>query len=164
MSISRRLVAGKHVETTVPKTTRLGVAAMFFVYGAAFANWVSRIPAVQQKLGLGTGALGLALLGMPVGLLLSTPTTGWLVTRMGSRSVTKIAALSYCMVLPLPALAPNLPLLASALVVVGAIGGAMILSMNTQGIAVERCYDQPLMSLFNGLFSLGGLVGAAGEV
>jgi len=149
-------------QKAVPRAARLAVAAVFFVCGAGFANWVARIPVVQQQLGLTNGALGVALLGTAVGALLAMPTTGWVVARVGSRPVTKLMALAYCMALPLPALAPNLPLLTSALVVFGAVYGALDVAMNAQAIAVERCYRRPIMSSFHGLYSVGGIVGAVG--
>lgn len=148
-------------QTLVPRSARLAVAVVFFVSGAGIANWVARIPAIQQKLGLSNSALGVALLGTAVGSLLAMPTTGWLIARVGSRPVTKLAALAYCMALPLPTLAPNLPLLTSALMVVGALFGALDVAMNAQAIAVEQRYRLPIMSSFHGLYSVGGMVGAA---
>ena len=44
------------------RTARVAVAMLFFLNGALFASWVSRIPAVQSARGLGNGGLGLALL------------------------------------------------------------------------------------------------------
>lgn len=139
----------------------MSVAAVFFVNGAVFANWVARIPEIQQKLGLSNGTLGVALLGTAVGAVIAMPTAGWLITYFGSRPVTKIAALIYCTVLPLLALAPNLLCLTLALVVFGALNGAMDVAMNAQGIAVEKLYSRPIMSSFHGMFSVGGMVGAA---
>ena len=63
------------------KLARASVAAIFFINGAATANWLVRIPAVQAKLGLSKGALGIALLGVAVGALLAMPRAGHLVTR-----------------------------------------------------------------------------------
>lgn len=148
-------------ETAVPKAARLAVAAVFFICGAGFANWATRIPVVQQKLGLSNGALGVALLGTAVGALLAMPVTGWLVARRGSRPMTKLMVLAYCIALPLPALAPNLLLLAIALLVFGAVYGALDVAMNAQAIAVERRYHQPIMSSFHGLYSFGSMAGAA---
>ncbi len=87
----------------------------FFVNGAVQAIWVTRIPAVQEELGLSAGALGATLLGLPLWLVAIVPVTGWLVARFGSRLVTRASTLLYCMTLVLPALAPNLPLLFLAL-------------------------------------------------
>ncbi len=148
-------------KTVVPRSARFAVAVVFFVSGAGFANWVARIPEIQQQLRLSNSALGVALLGTAIGALLAMPTTGWLVARVGSRPVTKLAALVYCLALPLPTLAPNLPLLTIALMIVGALFGALDIAMNAQAIAVEQRYRRPIMSSFHGLYSVGGMAGAA---
>ena len=145
----------------VPRTARIAVAAVFFIVGAVFANWVTRIPAIQQKLELSNGALGLALLGPAVGAVLAMPTAGWLIARVGSRLVTKLMALAYCTSLPLLALAPNLPLLTIALVLFGALFGVLDVAMNAQAIAIQQRYRRPIMSSFHGFYSLGGMAGAA---
>jgi len=59
----------------VPRGARFAVATAFFVNGAVQANWVTRIPAVQEELNLSAGALGAALLGLPVGLVAIVPVT-----------------------------------------------------------------------------------------
>ncbi len=98
---------------------RLAVLAIFFLSGFGFASWAVRIPAVQEKLGLGEGLLGVALLGMSVGSLLSMPLAGGLVSRLGSRPVVGATALAYCLTLPLLAVAPSLALLVVALAFAG---------------------------------------------
>ena len=142
------------------RLARLAVAAVFFLDGLGFANWVVRIPAVQERLGLGEGALGLALLGVAVGALVAMPLAGRLVGVRGSRPVTRVAALAFAATLALPALAPTLTLLTLALVLLGAANGALGVAMNAQAAAVERAYGRPIMAGFHALFSLGGLVGA----
>lgn len=133
---------------------------MFLLSGALFANWVSRIPAVQQRLELGEAELGLALLGSAVGALIAMPLAGAVAARVGSHRVTKYAALAYCAVLPLLAVAPDLTTLALSLMMVGAAGGALNVAMNTQAVAVEKLYRRPIMSSFHAVFSLGGMIGA----
>jgi hypothetical protein len=64
-------------------------------------------------------------------------------------------------VLPLPLLALNFPLLLAAFVLLGIGIGALDVSMNAHAVLVEERYGRPIMSSFHGLFSLGGLVGAA---
>lgn len=139
---------------------RLAVFAMFLTSGALFANWVARIPAVQGRLTLSEGALGLALLGLAIGALISMPVAGWIAARVGSHRVTKYAALAYCATLPLLAVAPNLLMLTFTLMIVGAANGALNVSMNTQAVAVEKLYRRPIMSSFHAVFSLGGMIGA----
>jgi len=133
---------------------------MFFVNGAALATWVPLIPAVQQKLALSAGELGIALLGVAVGAVVSTPSTGWLVGRAGGRSVVTVAAIVGCVTLPLLSLAPTLPVLTLTLVVFGAALATMDVAMNVQGAVVEASYQRPLMSTFHAFYSIGGFAGA----
>jgi len=144
-----------------PRIARLAIATIFFINGAVGANWFVRIPTIQQKLGASTGTLGLALLGMPMGGLLAMLTSGWLITRFGSRRITRVMALAYCLVLPLPTLAGNIPFLMLALVLLGGTSGAMSVAMNTQGVALEAQYNRPIMSSFHALYSIGSIAGAA---
>ncbi|MDN5698366.1 MAG: MFS transporter, partial [Rubrobacter sp.] len=102
-------------EGTTLKAARLGTATIFFVNGAVFGGWVSRIPEVQRAVGAGEGVLGLALLAMAVGALVAMPLTGWAVARHGSRVPTILSVLMFCLVLPLLALAPSAAALALAL-------------------------------------------------
>lgn len=143
------------------RLARLAVAGVFFINGAAFANWVTRIPAVQQHLGLGPGALGVALLGMPLGLLVGASAAGWLIAHYGSRRVTRAAVVLTSLAVALPAFAGSLLALMGVLAVVGLVGAMLDVSMNTHGVAVERRYGRPIMSSYHGMFSLGGFAGAA---
>lgn len=147
------------------RAARAATAAIFCLDGIGVANWVVRIPAVQERLALGTGVLGLALLAMAVGALVAMPVAGRIVARRGSAPVTRAAALAFAATLPLPGLAPTLPLLVLALLLLGAANGALGVAMNAQAVAVERRYERqagrPIMSSFHALFSFGGLVGAA---
>jgi MFS family permease len=152
------------IDALRPAHARIAIALVFFVNGVAFASWVPHIPTVQLKLGLSPGMLGLALLGIAAGSLVSMPIAGWMVARHGSRIVAVTAALLYCVVTPLPLLAPDLPILALALILFGAANGAMDVAMNAHGIAVERCLGRPIMSSLHALFSIGGLVGAGSAV
>jgi MFS family permease len=63
-------------------------------------------------------------------------------------------------VLILPALALNALTLGAALFVFGATAAAMDVSMNAQGVEVEKKLGKPTMSRFHGMFSLGAMVGA----
>ena len=143
-----------------PHAARRAVALLFFANGAVLASWVPRIPAAQQQLHLSVGMLGIALLGGPIGALIAMPLAGLLIGKYGSRTVVRVAGLCLCASLPLPLLAPNLPLLMLALALLGASNAAMDVSMNAHGVAVERGYGRPIMSSFHAMYSIGGLAGA----
>jgi len=144
-----------------PVAARLSDAAIFFVNGAVFGSWVSRIPEVQQRLGIGEGVLGLALLAMAVGALSAMPVAGWAVSRYGSRSPTVLSVLVFCLILPLMSVAPDAILLGASLFLFGAFNGATDVSMNAQAATIEGRYGRSIMSSFHALFSFGGLAGAA---
>ena len=143
------------------RAARAAVAAIFFLNGAATANWLVRIPAVQATLGLSEGELGVALFGVAVGALVAMPVTGRLVARYGSRPVTRVAAIVFAAVFVLPPLASSPLGLFAALVALGVGHGALDVAMNAQAATVERSFGRPIMASFHALFSLGGLVGAA---
>jgi predicted MFS family arabinose efflux permease len=143
-----------------PRAARQAVTVLFFMNGALFASWVSRIPALQVKLGLSHGTLGLALLGMATGALISMPLAGRFSSRHGSHRVCQVSAALYCLALPLLALAPNATAFMLALLAFGAAHGALDVAMNAQAVLVEKAYPKPIMASFHALFSLGGLAGA----
>ena len=60
--------------TTSPRAARRAVVTVFAVNGAALSSWFPHIPAVQRKLELSDGALGAALLGVPVRVVVSPRT------------------------------------------------------------------------------------------
>ena len=156
--MSGRTPAGEPL--THHRSARVAVLTMFFVNGAVLGTWLPLIPAVQQKLGLNVSQLGIALLGVAVGAVITTPSTGWLVGRAGGRRVVTMAAVVGCVVLPLLPLAPTLPVLTVALVVFGAALATMDVAMNIHGSVVEALYQRPLMSTFHAFYSIGGFAGA----
>jgi MFS family permease len=143
------------------RAARLAVLAVFFLNGFGFASFVVRIPAVQERLSLGEGLLGLALLGVSVGSLSSMPLTGWLISRFGSRPLVGISAILFPLALLLAALAPVLAVLVATFALVGASAGLLDVSMNAHASTVEKGYGRRIMSSFHAAFSFGGLAGAA---
>lgn len=142
------------------RSTRIAVALFFFVNGFIFANWVGRIPTIEDKHHLDKASLGIALFAAAVGALITLPTTGWLIARLGGRAVTVAAGLGYCLVLPIIALAPSYTALWMSLFLAGMINGAMDVAMNAQGVLVENAYRRSIMLSFHAMFSIGGLIGA----
>lgn len=124
------------------------------------SNWLSRIPAVKQALGLSVSALGVALLGSSFGALVAMSMISRVITRVGSARVTRWSTFAFCTVLPLPALAWGPISLTLFLIVYGAMAGCMEVAMNTQAVDVEREYGRPMMVGFHALFSFGGMIGA----
>jgi MFS family permease len=138
------------------------VAAIFFLNGALFGAWASRIPAIKERLALDEAALGLLLLCLAVGAVVSFSLAGRLTDRYGAAPVTFVTACVYGPLLVALGLAGNVWLLAIALFAFGSIHGGMDVAMNIWGTDVERNRSAPVLARLHGLYSVGAGVGAAG--
>ena len=144
------------------KTHRRAVGALFFLLGLCFASWASRIPSIQQKMGISEAALGGVLLTIPLGQLVSLPLAGWLVAKQGSRRVVLWAVVLYAVALLGLGWANTLWQLLPCLMLFGVGGNLTNISVNTQAVGVEQLYKhKPIMASFHGLWSLAGFVAAA---
>lgn len=137
------------------------MSVTFALHGAVTGGFASRIPWIQDHVGAGPGRLGLALLAPAVGSILAMPTAGRVTHRFGGRAVTRVLICLWCLMLALPPLAPNLPLLCGALLVYGAVAGMCDVAMNAQGVVVEQRLGRSIMSGLHGLWSVGTLAGGA---
>jgi MFS family permease len=146
---------------TPKRIHRIAVSSFFFLAGLCFSSWASRIPDIRLKLHLDNAALGVVLLSLPVGLMVSLPLAGWLVTKFGSRRMATIAAICYACTLPLLGLAAAVWQLMFCLFLFGMGGNMLNISMNTQAIGTEQLYKRTIMASYHGLWSLAGFTGAA---
>ncbi|ROM96821.1 MFS transporter [Pseudomonas brassicacearum] len=134
----------------------------FFIAGFGIAAWAPLVPYAKARAGLDDGTLGLLLLCLGVGSILAMPMAGMLASRFGCRRVLSGGTLLICLALPLLATVSSIPLLIAALFLFGAGLGTVDSTVNLQAVIVERASGKTMMSGFHGLFSLGGIVGAAG--
>ncbi|AVO60069.1 MFS transporter [Pseudomonas chlororaphis] len=134
----------------------------FFIAGFGIAAWAPLVPYAKARAGLDEGTLGLLLLCLGVGSILAMPIAGVLAGRFGCRRVMAAGSLLICLALPLLATVSTVPLLIAGLFLFGAGLGTVDSTVNLQAVIVERASGRPMMSGFHGLFSLGGIVGAAG--
>jgi predicted MFS family arabinose efflux permease len=141
-------------------TPRAATSVCFFVNGALVGTWVAQIPFVQDRFDASKTTIGVVLLFMAGGAFVAMPLTGHVLERRPSASVLRLASLAYPPLLLLPLAASGPVWLAAALVVFGAGNGAMDVSMNAHGVAVERSLARPIMSSLHACWSFDGLGGA----
>lgn len=149
--------AGGDVIPAARRSTQL----IFLVAGLGMSVWAPMVPYAKSRLGLDDAQLGLALLALGGGPMLSMPLVGWLTHRLGNRSVIVGAGLLMCLALPWLAVVSSVTALVAALLYFGIVLGAVDVAMNAHAVDVERLDGGRLMSGFHGLFSVGGLSGAA---
>ncbi len=142
------------------RTPWRAIAAAFALNGILLGVWASRIPAIVQIHDLTPSSLGLLLLFMGCGALVSFPIAGRLTDSIGAVTVTRWIAVSYVLSMVLVALAPTPVWLAAALFVFGMHHGSMDVVMNTWATEVERQMGRSVMSSFHAMWSLGAGLGA----
>lgn len=142
------------------RANRVAVSIFFFIAGIDFASWTSRIPDIKTKLHLNEGTLGMVLLALPAGLMVSLPLSGYLVTRLGSKRVAITAAILGPVTLIFLGLAAAVWQLAAVLFLFGFWGNLLNISINTQAVGVEALYGRSIMASFHGVWSMAGFSGA----
>jgi MFS family permease len=130
--------------------------------GFGFASWASRIPQVKAHLGLDPSQLGLVLLSIAAGSVISLPLAGPIVARFGSRrTVMGTATLGGVGLIVIAAgIRQGVAPVVAGLVLWGAAVGIWDVAMNVQGAAVERRLGRSIMSRFHAAWSLGTVAGA----
>jgi predicted MFS family arabinose efflux permease len=141
---------------------QLSTRIVFFIAGFGMAAWAPLVPFAKIRANIDDGLLGLLLLCLGVGSIVAMPLAGALAARLGCRLVIAFSTGLLCLTLPLLASVSALPQLVASLLIFGAGVGCLDVSMNIQAVIVERASGQTMMSGFHGLFSLGGIAGAAG--
>jgi len=138
----------------------LACRSVFLANGLTLSAWVPLIPLARQRLELNDAGLGLVLLALGAGALVSMPLAGLAIARIGSRQVILIASLIFFAMLPLLGVLSSAPLMVICLFIFGGANGLMDIAMNAQGVAVEHLVGKPIFSSLHGMFSIGGMIGA----
>ncbi|TCP48532.1 MFS transporter [Tamaricihabitans halophyticus] len=141
---------------------RTAVFVVFGLNGFAYGTWAPRVPALADQVGAQVGALGLALLGASVGMVIAASVTGRICAAVGARAVVLASVIACYAVLPVLGLVESPFALGIVLCGLGMGIGALDVSMNVAGVTVGRMLDRPMMPVFHAGFSFGGLFGAAG--
>lgn len=145
---------------STPSQARWAVGATFLLHGILIGSWVPHIPLAKERLDVGPGVFGLALLAIAAGAVFAMPTAGVLINRFGSARLTLVTGVMFCLTFFGPIFAPDLLTFVIAGFVLGMSIGSMDVSMNAHGIAVEKALKLPTMSMLHGGFSVGGVIGA----
>lgn len=147
--------------TTNKLYARIAISTIFFLNGICFASWGSRIPTIQESLGLSEALLGTILLSLPVGSIISMPLASWATNRFGSRRALPVAMFLDAASLMLLGIAPSALLLCLSLITFGLASNLVNVALNTQAVDLESVYERPLMAGMHGLWSCAGFTGAA---
>ena len=141
--------------------TRLATRLAFLIAGFGLACWAPLVPFAKARLGVDDGVLGILLLCLGGGAVVAMLGTGVVSTRIGSKPIIIGGCLGLVLTLPMLAVVDTPWTLGVVLAFFGASVGCLDVAMNIHAVEVEKGSDQPLMSGFHALFSIGGFAGSA---
>ncbi|MDX3452413.1 MFS transporter [Streptomyces sp. ME02-8801-2C] len=139
---------------------RIALTVFFALDGFVFAGWVVRIPAVKEQTDASASALGLALLGVSGGAVVTMILTGRLCRRYGNHQVTVVCAVLLCLSVALPPLTHSALALGAVLLIFGMAFGGINVAFNSAAVDLVAALRRPIMPSFHAAFSLGGMIGA----
>ena len=134
--------------------------AFFFIGGFGTATWAPLVPLLRERLMVGDDVLGMLLLCIGVGSLLTMPLSGALAMRLGCRRVVMTAAVLFAAILLLVSCVDTLSLAVPIVLIFGAVMGCIDVVVNIVAVLVEKGIGRRIMSGMHAFWSLGGFVGA----
>ncbi|WP_438395061.1 MFS transporter [Caballeronia sp. DA-9] len=154
-AVHRRLPVAKR------ERARYATMAVFFIAGMLYASWGVHVPTVRDKFHLSPGALSIALLAVAAGSIIAMLTNGPWISRVGTRRACLAGGIGMTVFGSLILLAPSYWLLVLVLALFGFSMATLDVAMNAEASAVEEALERPIMSSLHGMFSVGGMAGAA---
>ena len=134
--------------------------AFFFIGGFGTATWAPLVPLLRERLMVGDDVLGMLLLCIGVGSLLTMPLSGALAMRLGCRRVVMTAAILFAAILLLVSCVDALSLAVPIVLIFGAVMGCIDVVVNIVAVLVEKGIGRRIMSGMHAFWSLGGFAGA----
>lgn len=138
---------------------RIATGALFFIQGLIYASWASRIPDIKHALNMSDAVLGGVLFALPVGQLSAMALSGYLVSKFGSKRIIRVALSIFALALVGIGLVSTTWQLSVVLFIFGVGANMTNISINTQGVGIERIYKRSILSAFHGAWSLAGFIG-----
>jgi len=145
----------------VVERARHATHAAFFVFGFLMAVFGVHVPSIRTHYRLDDGTLAIALLGVAAGAVLCLALAGRVIAAFGARRVAAVAAGAMGIALALLLRFDTYPALLVTMVALGSAVGLFDVALNTEGSFIEATLGRKVMSLMHGMWSLGGMSGAA---
>ncbi len=156
MNASMSIVNSKHCVDKQQWATRM----IFFLNGFGLATKAPLIPMLRERLQITDDILGMLLLCVGIGSLITMPISGMLSSKYGCRRVLTVCCTFFAIFILGILLVDNLYLAAIILFLFGSVIGSTDVVMNIAAILVENASGKRIMSGMHAFYSIGGFVGA----
>ena len=146
--------------TIVQKRARLAVTVTFITNGLVVGAFVARIPDIKSALDISNSTLSLCLLASSLGVFAALPVAGKLCAKYGSSPIAFYGTLAMVTAWILQSFAFfSVWAFAATAFLAGYTLATQDVAMNSHAVTLEHQSSLRLMSVFHGMFSLGGLIG-----
>ncbi|WP_405814645.1 MFS transporter [Streptomyces sp. NBC_01390] len=146
--------------TASPAADRRLLTGSFAALGLVTAVWGATLPAVQDAAQIGTGQLGLVLLGAAAGAVAGLKLGGRLADSHGPSRLLVGPAIALGLALALLGQCRTLPTLLLGATLFGLANGLLDIAVNASAVNCERAYRRRIMASLHASYSLGGFCGA----
>lgn len=136
---------------------------VYVCLGFGTSAWLSRLPDVRDDLGLAPATIGTMLLIASLGSLLTLPTSGPIVTKIGARASGRIGVLIWALGIVcagMGALNVSIPLATAGLVLIAAGNGLWGATMNIEAGLVQAAVRRTVVPVIQAMYAVGMLGGA----
>jgi fucose permease len=146
--------------TDLQRRARLAVTATFITNGLVVGAFVARIPDIKDALDISNSTLSLCLLASALGVFAALPVAGKLCAKYGSSPVAFYGSLAMVVAYTLQSFSLfEVWIFALTTFLAGYFLATQDVAMNSHAVTLEHKSSLRLMSVFHGMFSLGGLSG-----
>ena len=146
--------------TQAQKRARFAVTATFITNGLVVGAFVARIPDIKRTLEISNSTLSLCLLASALGVFAALPFAGKLCAKYGSSPVAFYGTLAMVAAWTLQSFSLfSVWVFGFTAFLAGYFLATQDVAMNSHAVTLEHQSSLRLMSVFHGMFSLGGLSG-----
>ncbi|RKT25790.1 fucose permease [Paraburkholderia sp. RAU2J] len=153
--------AHRDLSDTARQRARYATMAVFFIAGMMYASWGVHVPTVRDRFHLNAALLSFALLAVAGGSIGAMAANASWIARVGTRRACLAGGLVMAVCAALILVVPAYWMLLVVLAIFGAGMATLDVAMNAEASAVEKALGKPIMSALHGMFSVGGMFGAA---
>lgn len=131
----------------------------YIILGLAFGLWAMLVPFVKDRLAVDKAQLGMLLLLIATGAVISMFFTGITAAKLGCKKTVIISTLLVCICLPVLAVSSSVLLTGFFMFLFGMGLGMLDVTLNIQGAIVEESMKKHLMAGFHSMYSFGVFFG-----
>jgi MFS family permease len=132
----------------------------FFLFAVSLGALLARMPDLQVALGVNKSELGLTLIGMAIGALISLTLSSPLIAHLGARTTAFVTVLGTAAAFALVPWVGAAPLVFAILFCAGLLAGALEINLNVEIDRIEAQLGRGVMNRAHGFWSLGFFVTA----